>query len=191
LLRRSLDPFRRTNASAAITQTANTPFDDRCGVVSQLHPAEEDGTTGTLVEGASAWLPASAALGTATQAPELQVWAAPHVCPHDPQFLLSVATLAQYGDPLSEAHKVEPSHVMPQTPPEQTLPEGHAFPQVPQLLLSVAVVVQYGAPPSEEVHRTCSVLQIELHLPPLQMWPLGQTLPQEPQLLLSLETAAQ
>jgi hypothetical protein len=114
-------------------------------------------------------------------APLTQACPAPHVFPHAPQLVLSLAKLAQNGAPPS-VPSVNPSpdtqsvagaaQVVPQTPPLQTWPAPHACPQAPQFALSLAKFAQNGAPPSTPLVVPSFALQafsfgahVSLHVP--------------------------
>ena len=66
----------------------------------------------------------------------------PHAAKQAPQFALSVVVSAQYCGPASGEQSVEPAHVVPHVPFEQTWFAPQTFPQAPQFALSVFVLAQ-------------------------------------------------
>jgi hypothetical protein len=69
--------------------------------------------------------------------PSEHICAGPHPLPHDPQFAVSVWTLAQYAGPASGWQSICPSTQLEMhTPFEQTWPAPQAWKQEPQFSLS-------------------------------------------------------
>jgi hypothetical protein len=92
--------------------------------------------------------------------------------PHDPQFLLSVCVLVQYGEPPSSAQSVEPwPHAELQVPLLQTFPPVHFVSQPPQLFGSFFVSTHalphfVVPPPQSAAHAPCEQTSPALHAVP-------------------------